>query len=125
MALIADMVANRLPDEAVLFAASLPVVIEEAQALAGYDGISEGDLSTITKSLIADLSAKALLIPARSHYKKEMSKVEGDGAGKAEFVDKLRFLTEIENRLDESIRTRRQAVTPGVDTGVPMVMVVE
>ncbi|MDD2853537.1 MAG: hypothetical protein PHY09_16755 [Desulfuromonadaceae bacterium] len=122
MATILQMLRNRLPDEAVLFAASLEVTIEEAQALAGYEEISEGDLSTTRKSLIADLAAKALLLPARSHYKKEMSKVQGDQAGAAEFVDKLKFLTEMENTLDKSIALRRQGIAPA-DTGVAMVVV--
>ncbi|BCS54555.1 hypothetical protein [Geobacter sp. SVR] len=122
MATILDMVRNRLPDEAALFAASLPVVVEEAQALAGYEGIAEADLSTTRKSLIADLAAKALLLPARSHYKKEMNKVEGDGAGKAEFVDKLKFLAEMESALTRSIAERRQGIAPA-DTGVAMIVV--
>jgi hypothetical protein len=122
MAAILTMLQNRLPDEAELFAASLPVVIEEAQALAGDEGIPEGDLSTTRKSLIADLAAKALLLPARSHYKKEMSKVAGDAAGSAEFVDKLKFLSEMESALDRSIAERRQGIAPS-DTGVAMVVV--
>lgn len=124
MATILDMLKNRLPDEALLFAASLAVTIEEAQALAGYEGIAEVDLSTTRKSLVADLAAKALLLPARSHYKKEMSKVEGDGAGKAEFVDKLKFLTDMESTLDRSIEQRRRGIAPA-DTGVAMVLVTD
>lgn len=116
------MLKNRLPDEAALFAASLEVTIEEAQALAGYEGTAEADLSTTRKSLVADLAAKALLLPARSHYKKEMSKVEGDGAGKAEFVDKLKFLDQMEAALERSIAERRRGVS-SVDTGVAMVVV--
>jgi hypothetical protein len=122
MATILEMLQNRLPDEAVLFAASLAVTIEEAQALAGYEDTLEADLTTTRKSLIADLAAKALLLPARSHYKKEMSKVEGDGAGKAEFVDKLKFLNEMETALNRSIAERRQGIS-SVDTGVAMVIV--
>lgn len=122
MAHILQMLQNRLPDEAALFAASLAVTIEEAQAQAGYEGTSEADLSTTRKSLVADLAAKALLLPARSHYKKEMSKVEGDGAGKAEFVDKLKFLDQMEAALNRSIAERRQGIS-AVDTGVAMVVV--
>jgi hypothetical protein len=122
MATILEMLQNRLPDEAALFAASLAVTIEEAQAFAGYEGTAETELSTTRKSLIADVAAKALLLPARSHYKKEMAKVEGDGAGKAEFVDKLKFLNEMETALDKSINLRRQGIAP-VDTGVAMVLV--
>lgn len=122
MATILDMLKNRLPDETTIFAASLEVTIEEAQALAGYEDTAEADLSTTRKSLIADLAAKALLLPARSHYKKEMSKVEGDGAGKAEFVDKLKFLNEMESALDKSIALRRQGIAPA-DSGVAMVIV--
>lgn len=122
MATILDMLKNRLPDEAALFAASLAVTIEEAQALAGYEGIAEADLTTTRKSLIADLAAKALLLPARSHYKKEMSKVEGDGAGKAEFVDKLKFLDQMEAALSRSIAERRQGLS-NVDSGVAMIVV--
>jgi len=122
MATIVKLVQNRLPDEAALFAASLGDAIEEAQAQAGYEGILEADLSTTRKSLIADLAAKALLLPAKSHYKKEMAKVEGDGAGKAEFVDKLKFLNEMEVTLNKSIAERRQGIAP-TDTGVGMVLV--
>jgi hypothetical protein len=122
MATILQMLQNRLPDETTIFAASLAVTIEEAQALAGYETISEADLETTKKSLIADLAAKALLLPARSHYKKEMSKVEGDGAGKVEFSDKLKFLNEMETTLDKSIVLRRQGIAPA-DTGVAMVIV--
>lgn len=124
MATILDMLRNRLPDEAALFAASLAVTIEEAQALAGYEGTPEAELSTTRKSLVADLAAKALLLPARSHYKKEMSKMEGDGAGKAEFVDKLKFLNEMETALNRSIAERRQGIS-AVDTGCPMVIVTD
>jgi hypothetical protein len=129
MATILDMVRNRLPDEAALFAASLAVFIEEARAQAGYGEIAEADLTTIRKSLVADLAAKALLLPSRSHYKKEMSKVEGDGAGKAEFVNKLAFLKEMESTLDKSITVRRQNLPAGdigvssADAGVAMVLV--
>jgi hypothetical protein len=122
MATIADLVRNRLPDEAALFAVSLAATIEEAQALAGFEGIAETDLSTTRKSLVADLAAKALLLPARSHYKKEMSKVEGDGAGKAEFVDKLKFLAEMEQTLSRSIAERRQGLGV-IDAGIPMTVV--
>jgi len=122
MATILQMLQNRLPDEAALFAASLAVTIEEAQAQAGYEDTAEADLSTTRKSLVADLAAKALLLPARSLYKKEMAKVEGDGAGKAEFVDKLKFLNEMESALTRSIAERRQGIAP-TDTGVAMVVV--
>ncbi len=122
MATILEMLQNRLPDEAALFTASLAVTIEEAQALAGYEDTLEADLPTTSKSLIADLAAKALLLPARSHYKKEMSKVEGDGAGKAEFVDKLKFLDQMEAALNRSITERRQGIS-AVDSGVAMVLV--
>lgn len=122
MATILQMLQNRLPDEAALFAASLEVTIEEAQALAGYEGTAETELTTTRKSLIADLAAKALLLPAKSHYKKEMAKVEGDGSGKAEFVDKLKFLNEMEATLNSSIVERRRGIST-VDTGVAMVLV--
>jgi hypothetical protein len=117
------MVKSRLPDEAALFAASLPVVIEEAQALAGFEGVNEADLSTTRKSLVADYAAKALLLPARSHYKKEMSKVEGDQAGKVEFADKLKFLDTMETTLSKSIIERRAAIGTATDTGCAMVVV--
>ncbi len=129
MATILDMVRTRLPDEAVLFAASLAVVIEEATSDAGYEGTSEDALTTRQKSLIADLAAKALLLPARSHYKKEMAKVEGDQAGKVEFVNKLQFLDTMTSTLTTSINERRQnptSIAPGSsgsDAGVPMIVV--
>jgi len=123
MASILDMLKNRLPDEAVLFAASLAVTIEEAVADAGYEGTAEADLSTRQKSLIADLAAKALLLPARSHYKKEMAEVEGDDAGKAKFVDKMKFLNDMQAILEKSIIERKAALGTAVDGGAAMVFV--
>ena len=123
MATILDMLKNRLPDEAALFAASLGTVIEEAQADAGLEGTAEDALSTSQKSLIADLAAKALILPAMSKYKKEMSKVEGDGAGKAEFTDKLKFLQEMDRRLTTAITERRGKLDTAADSGVPMTLV--
>lgn len=123
MATILDMIKYRLPDEAALFAASLGAVIEEAQADAGLEGILEANLSTRQKSLIADFAAKALIIPAMSKYKKSLEEAEGDGAGKAKFADKLKFLQEMKKDLDASIVTRRAALSTAVDTGVPMIVV--
>lgn len=123
MATLSDMVAARLPDEAVLFAASLPGLIEEAQADAGFEGVAEADLSIRQKSLIADLAAKALILPAMSRYKKDLSKAQGDGAGTVEFSDKLKYLQEMEKRLAASILERRAALDTAVDAGCAMVMV--
>jgi hypothetical protein len=123
MATILDMVKNRLPDEAALFAASLGAVIEEAQADAGLEDILEADLSTRQKSLVADLAAKALITPAMSKYKKSLEEAEGDGAGRAKFADKLKFLQEMKGTLDASIVQRRAALSAAVDTGVPMILV--
>jgi hypothetical protein len=126
MATIIEMVANRLPDEAALFAASVPTFIEEnlglVQSLAEFKGKSEADLSIAQKSLVADMAAKDLIMPAMSKYKKEMSKVEGDQAGKAEFNDKLKFLAKMESRLEGSIETKRRLLNI-VDNGVAMVVV--
>ena len=122
-ATILDMVNNRLPDEAEIFSASLGTVIEEAQALAGFEGTAEADLSTLQKSLVADMAAKALILPAMSKYKKSLTSAEGDGAGKAEFVDKLKFLQEMEKKLTASILEKREKVSAAADTGVPMVVV--
>lgn len=123
MATIQDMVQYRLPDEAALFAASLGAVIEEATADAGYEGLAEADLSTRQKSLVADLAARALITPALSKYKKSLEEAEGDGAGRAKFVDKLRFLQELKKDLEKSITERRAALSAAADSGVPMVVV--
>lgn len=123
MPTLADMVTNRLPDEAALFVASLGAFIEEAQAEAGFEEILEADLSTRQKSLIADLAAKELLLPAMSKYKKALAAAEGDGAGKAEFVDKLQFLREMEKKLTASILERRAALSTAADPGAPMIVV--
>jgi hypothetical protein len=123
MATILDMVRNRLPDEAALFAASLAVVIEEAIADAGYEGTAEEALSTRQKSLIADLAAKALILPAMSKYKKAIAEAEGDGAGKAKFADKLDFLKRMESTLIVSITERKAALGTATDSGVAMVIV--
>ncbi len=123
MATILQMVQNRLPDAAALFAASLGTVIEEAQALAGYEGTAESALSTLQKSLVADLAAKALILPAMSKYKKSLSAAEGDGAGKAEFVDKLRFLQEMERKLTAAITEKTAKLSTAADAGVPMAFV--
>jgi hypothetical protein len=120
---LADMVNNRLPDEATLFAASLGAFIEEAQAEAGFEGSLEIDLSTRQKSLVADLAARALILPAMSKYKKALAAAEGDGAGKAEFVDKLKFLQEMEKKLTRSIADRKAALSAAADPGVPMIVV--
>ena len=76
MTTISQMVKNRLPDEAELFASSLASFVEEAGALAGFEGIPEDSLSVLQKSLVADMAAKALILPAMSKYKKAMSKAE-------------------------------------------------
>lgn len=123
MALLLDMVKNRLPDEAVLFAASLATVIEEAVSDAGYEGIAEEALSTRQKSLVADLAAKSLILPAMSKYKTAIAEAEGDGAGKAKFADKLDFLKRMEGTLAASIIERKAALSTATDTGVAMVLV--
>lgn len=125
MATILDMLKNRLPDEAALFAASLAVTIEEAQADAGLEEIAESALSTRQKSLIADLAAKALITPAMSKYKKSLEEAEGDGAGKAKFVDKLKFLQEMKKILEKSIADRTAALSTATDAGVAMVVVTD
>jgi hypothetical protein len=122
MATIGEMVANRLPDEAVLFEPSLVSFIEESAALAGFDGVPEQDLTTLQKSLVADMVAKALILPAMSKYKKDLASAEGDGAGKAEFADKLKFLKEMETKLATDIEEKRSKVSASVDTGVPLVV---
>lgn len=123
MASLLDMVKNRLPDEAVLFAASLATVIEEAVSDAGYEGIAEEALSTRQKSLVADLAAKSLILPAMSKYKTAIAEAEGDGAGKAKFADKLDFLKRMEGTLAASITERKAALSTATDTGVAMVLV--
>ena len=123
MATIIDMIKNRLPDEAALFAASLAVTIEEAQADAGYEETAEAELSTRQKSLIADMAAKALIPPAMSKYKTSLEEAEGDGAGKAKFADKLKFLQEMKKDLEKSIIDRKAALSTASDTGVAMVLV--
>lgn len=123
MATVLDMVKNRLPDEAALFAASLGTFIEEAIADAGYEGTAEADLSTRQKSLVADMAARALITPAMSKYKKDLEEAEGTDAGKAKFADKLKFLQEMKRDLEKSIIERREALGSATDTGVPMVVV--
>ena len=123
MATIAEMVQNRLPDEAAIFAASLGAFVEEAQAEAGCEEIAEADLSTRQKSLVADLAAKALILPAMSKYKKAVEEAEGDGAGKAKFADKLAFLKQMETKLVASITERKAALSTAADTGVPMIFI--
>lgn len=125
MATILDMVKNRLPDEAVLFAVSLAVFIEEAIADAGYEDTAEADLSTRQKSLVADLAAKALITPAISQYKKDLDEAEGDGAGRVKFADKLKFLQEMDKRLTASITERRGILDASVDTGAAMIVVTD
>ncbi len=121
-----EMLQNRLPGEAALFAASLGGFIEEAQALAGFEGTAEADLSTLQKSLIADMAAKAMILPAMSKYKTSLTKAAGDGSGSAEFVDKLKFLTEMELKLARGILEKKQQLAKAAnstDTGVPMIVV--
>ncbi len=125
MASINEMVGARLPDEAELFATSLDTLIEEATALEGWEGMAEADLSTLQKSLIADLTAQALILPAMSHYKKAIAEAQGDGAGTARFADKLQFLNHMEIKLTESINDKRGRLDAAADTGVPLAMVVE
>lgn len=125
MATIKDMVANRLPDEADLFAGSLDTFIEESGALAGFEGEPEADLSVLEKSLVADMAAKALILPAMSKYKKAMAKAEGEGAGKAEFVDKLAFLKEMGAELDTAIDDKKGKIDGAADPGVPLVVVTD
>lgn len=124
MATIPALVNNRLPDEAELFAASLADFVEEALAQAGYEGQTEDELTTPRKSLVADLAAKALILPAMSKYKKAISEAEGDGAGRAKFVDKLTFLEKMDKKLDLAIADRRAAISAVTDTGAPMIVVV-
>lgn len=123
MATLADMVNNRLPDEAVLFAASLETFIEEARAEAGYETLAEAELGTLQKSLVADMTAKALILPAMSKYKKAVEEAEGDGAGRAKFADKLTFLQEMDRRLEASIEKKQAKLSTAADPGVPMQIV--
>lgn len=123
MVTIAEVVQNRLPDEAAIFAASLGAFIEEAQSDAGFEGVAENALSTRQKSLIADLAAKALILPAMSKYKKAVEEAEGDGAGKAKFADKLAFLKQMETKLVASITERKAALSIASDSGVPMTFI--
>ena len=123
MATIKEMVINRLPDVADLFAGSLDSFIEESRALAGFEGVAEADLTTVQKSLIADMVAKALILPAMSKYKKAMQAAEGEGAGKAEWVDKLKFLKEMGIKLEKDIREKKSTSGTIVDTGIPMIVV--
>lgn len=125
MATLLEMLQNRLPDEAALFAASLAVTIEEAQSDAGFEGTAEADLSTRQKSLIADLAAKALILPAMSKYKKSLAEAEGDGAGKAKFADKLDFLKLMDSKLTTSIANRTAALSTATDSGVAMIVVTD
>lgn len=125
MATLTEMVQNRLPDEATIFAASLGAFIEEAQADAGYDGVAEESLSIAQKSLVADLAAKALILPAMSKYKKSLEEAEGDGAGKAKFADKLKYLQVMETRLTASITDRRNRLDASADRGVAMIVVTD
>lgn len=118
-----DMVAYRLPDEAVLFDDALSGIIEEAMALAGYEEKTEADLTTLQKGLVADLAAKALILPAMSKYKKDLASAEGDGSGKAQFVDKLKFLKEMETRLQASITEKRSQIDGAADPSAPMIVV--
>lgn len=121
-----EMLQNRLPDEAALFAASLSGFLEEAQALAGFEGTAEVDLSVLQKSLVADMAAKAMILPAMSKYKTSLAKAEGDGSGSAEFVDKLKFLTEMKHNLNSGIVEKMQQLAKAddsTDTGVPMIVV--
>jgi hypothetical protein len=123
MATILDMLENRLPDEAVLFTGSLDTFIEESGALAGLDGVAEGDMTVLQKSLVADMAAKALILPAMSHYKKALAKAEGDGAGSAEWTDKLAFLVKMESKLETDIADKKSQIGAGTDTGVPLTVV--
>ena len=123
MATMLQMIENRMPDESELFSGSLGTFCEEAQALAGYEGISEEDLSTLQKSLIADMAAKALILPAMSKYKKALAKAEGEGAGTAEFVDKLKFLKEMRSKLATDIAEKKAEIEAVTDTGVPLQVV--
>ena len=123
MATISQMVHNRLPDEAELFSDSLDSFIEESGALAGLEGLAEADMSVLQKSLVADMAAQALILPAMSHYKKALAKAEGDGAGTAEFADKLAFITKMDAKLDKDIAEKKAGAAGVVDTGVPGVVV--
>lgn len=123
MSSILEMLQNRLPDEAVIFAASLATFLEEAQAEAGVEEIAETDLSTLQKGLIADIAAKALILPSMSKYKKSLESAEGDGSGSATYVDKLKFLREMDNRLNMAILTKQEKLETASDCGVPLIVV--
>lgn len=123
MATILEMLENRLPDEAALFSDSLAAFIEESKALAGYEDVLEGDLTVLQKSLIADMAAHALILPAMSQYKKSLSKAEGEGAGTAEFSDKLNFLKEMQKKLGADIEAKQAKIEAVTDTGIPLVVV--
>jgi len=126
MAALIDMVGDRLPDEAALFAASIPRFIEEAlglvQSLPEFSGKTEDDLTVAQKSLVADMAAKSLITPAMSRYKKDLEEAEGDGAGRAKFADKLKYLQEMKRDLSAAIEEKRRLLNI-VDSGVPMMVV--
>ncbi len=123
MATILDMVGNRLPDEAVLFAGSLEAFIEESGALAGLEGVAEADMTVLQKSLVADMAARALILPSMSKYKTALARAEGDGAGEAEWADKLAFLKQMEAKLETDIADKKAQIGAGSDTGVPLQVV--
>jgi hypothetical protein len=124
MASILKMVQNRMPDEAELFADSVLDFIEENQAKVGLEGVAEDDITTLQKSLIADKSARNLILPAMSKYKKDLKKAEGDGSGAAEWGDKLSFLKQMDARLKESIlENEKEASEAIIDTGISMQVV--
>lgn len=123
MATINQMVANRLPDEAALFADALDTFVEEAGAVAGFEGVAQEDMSVLQKSLVADMAARSLILPAMSHYKKAIAEAEGEGAGTAKFADKLAFLEKMDAKLATDITDKQARVAESTDTGVAMVVV--
>ncbi len=123
MADLYQMLEARLPDEAALFSGSIDTLIEEAKAIEGFEGVADADLTTLQASLIADQVAKALILPAMSHYKKALAKAERDGAGTAEWADKLQFLNQMKAELAASIIDKRGRIAASTDTGVPLVVV--
>ena len=123
MATILEMLTNRLPDEAGLFAESLETFIEESGALAGLENVAQADMTVLQKSLVADMAAKALILPAMSKYKTALARAEGEGAGEAEWADKLAFLKQMEAKLATDIADKKAQIGAGTDTGVPLQVV--
>jgi hypothetical protein len=81
--------------------------IEEVKAIYGFEDKTDGDLSMLEQSYLADLSAAVLLKYSLDRYKEDAKAKLGPDSLVHESQDKLKFLKEMIDRLEKDAEMKR------------------